>query len=274
LKGGEVEFQDIMLEKEGGIAYITLNRPERLNALGSGTTFEIIGALEESIRDNGIKVVVLTGAGEAFSAGGDHRDIFKPGFEKTSLEWRERMRTGSNRLITLLTGSEKPTVASINGLAVGGGCTIAMGCDIRIASEKARFGLVFSRIGVTPEFGGSYLLPRLVGLGKALELLYTAEIIDAHEAERIGLVNRVVPHEDLKKETRQFVDILVEKPPAALGMVKSLIYRSLSSDMLAQLELEAFAISTAFKTREHQEAVKAFLEKRKQKGKETKKGSF
>ena len=260
-----MEFKDLILEKENEVATITLNRPERLNALGAQTTFEICDACEDAIRDPSIRVIILTGAGEAFCAGGDHKDIFRPGFEKTALEWRHRMRTGSNRLVTLLSGSEKPIIASVNGIAVGGGCTIALACDIRIASEKARFGLVFSKIGATPEFGCSYFLPRIVGLGKALELLFTADIVDAREAERIGLVNKVVPHEELKEATKQFVEKLLEKPPAALGMAKSIIYRSLSTDMLSQLELEAFAISTAFKTEEHQEAVKAFLEKRKPK---------
>lgn len=261
-----MKFQDIILEKESEVAKIILNRPDRLNALGARTTFEIIDALEASIQDEKIRVIVMTGAGKAFSAGGDHRDIFKPGFEKTTLEWRHRMRTGSNRLVTIMTGSEKPIIASVNGLAVGGGCTIALACDIRIASENARFGLVFSKIGVTPEFGCSYLLPRIVGLGRALELLFEAEIISAREAEKIGMVNKVVPHEELKEATRQYIEKLLEKPPLALGMTKSLMYRSLSTDMLSHLELEAFAISNAFKTEEHQEAVRGFLEKKKEKG--------
>jgi 2-(1,2-epoxy-1,2-dihydrophenyl)acetyl-CoA isomerase len=260
-----MEFKDLIFEKKNEVATITLNRPERLNALGAQTTFEIYDAVEDAVRDQNIRVILLTGAGEAFCAGGDHKDIFKPGFEKTALEWRNRMRKGANRLVTLMSGSEKPIIASVNGIAVGGGCTIALACDIRIASEKARFGLVFSKIGATPEFGCTYFLPRIVGLGKALELLFTADIIEAREAERIGLVNKVVPHEELKETTKQFIEKLLEKPPAALGMAKSIIYRSLSMDMLSLLELEAFTISTAFKTEEHQEAVKAFLEKRKPK---------
>lgn len=262
-----MEFQEIILEKEGGIATITLNRPERLNALGDIITTELINAVEECVEDSNVRVIIITGAGKAFSAGGDYRDIFKPGLEKPALEWRHGMRSGSSRLVTLFTGCEKPIIASVNGLAIGGGCTIALASDIRIVSEEARFGLVFSRIGITPEFGCSYLLPRIVGLSKALELLFDAEIIEAREAEKIGLVNKVVPHVDLKKATRKYAEKLLKRPPAALGMTKSLIYRSLSSDMLSQLELEALAISTAFKTEEHQEAVKAFLEKSSKKGK-------
>jgi 2-(1,2-epoxy-1,2-dihydrophenyl)acetyl-CoA isomerase len=260
-----MEFKDLRFEKENRVGTITLNRPERLNALGAQTTLEICEACEKAIRDPDIRVVVITGAGEAFCSGGDHQDIFKPGFEKTALEWRHRIRTGPNRLATLMSGSEKPFVASINGIAVGGGCTIALACDIRIASERARFGFVFSKIGATPEFGCTFYLPRVVGLGRALELLFSGDIITAQEAERVGLVNKVVPHEELKKSTGQFVEKLLEKPPAALGMAKSLVYRSASMDLAASLELEAFALSTAFKTQEHQDAVKAFLGKRKAK---------
>jgi 2-(1,2-epoxy-1,2-dihydrophenyl)acetyl-CoA isomerase len=258
-----MEFQDLLFEKSQAVATITLNRPDRLNALGTRTTFEIVNAAQDAIEDPDIRVIIITGAGEAFCAGGDHRDIFQPGFEKTTLEWRHRIRTGANRLLTLFNSSEKPVIAAINGIAVGGGCTIALACDIRIASAKAKFGLVFSKIGATPEFGCTYLLPRIIGLGKALELLYTADIIDAQTAAAIGLVNKVVPHEELKTAVRNFANQLLEKPPAALGMVKSLVYKSLSNDLLTQLEMEAFAISTAFKTQEHQEAVKAFLEKKK-----------
>lgn len=256
-------YKDLLLKKRGGVATITLNRPERLNALGDQTTMELCAACEEAIKDPKIRVLVLTGAGDAFCAGGDYKDTFERGFEKTALQWRHRIRTGPNRLVTLLSGADKPVIASVNGIAVGGGSTIALACDIRIASEKARFGLVFSRIGATPEFGCTYLLPRIVGLGKALDLLLTAELIDAREAERIGLVSEVVPHEQLQEATAMRVEKLLQKPPAALGMVKSMIYRSLSMDMLSVLELEALALGTAFKTEEHQEAVKSFLRKKK-----------
>lgn len=260
-----MKFNDLLLSKRGGVATITLNRPDRFNALGDQTTFELCGACEDAIKDPNIRVLVLTGAGEAFCAGGDYKDTFESGFKKTALEWRHRIRTGPNRLVTLLSGSEKPVVASVNGVAAGGGSTIALACDIRIASEKACFGLVFSRIGATPEFGCTYLLPRIVGLGKALDLLLTADFIDAPEAERIGLVSKSVPHCDLQEATGQMVEKLLQKPPAALGLVKSMIYRSLSMDLLSVLELEALALSTAFKTEEHQAVVKAFLRKKKSK---------
>jgi 2-(1,2-epoxy-1,2-dihydrophenyl)acetyl-CoA isomerase len=256
-------FVDLILDKLCGVATITLNRPDRLNALGPNTTLEIYQALEEAVRDPGIKVIVLTGEGRAFCAGGDFKDNFLEGFKKTTLERRQGIRAGVNKLVKFVIECEKPVIASINGLAVGGGTTIALACDIRIASEKAKFRLPFSGIGLTPEFGCTYLLPRLVGLGKALELLYTGDFVGAEEALRIGLINQIVAHEELKKATAEFAEKIAEKPAAALGMIKSLIYRSLSNDLATQLELEAFAISTAFKTEEHEKAVRAFLRNHK-----------
>ena len=150
-------------------------------------------------------------------------------------------------------------------MAVGGGTTIALACDLRIASDRARFCLPFSRIGATPEFGCTYLLPRVVGLPKALELLFTSRMIGAEEAERIGLVNRVVPHDDLQAEALKLAGELMDKPPMALGMMKSMVYRSLSMDLPAVLELEALALSHAFKTTEHQQAVQAFLNRKSSK---------
>jgi len=257
------QLSDLILDKSCGVATITLNRPERLNALGPNTTLEIYQALEDAVQDSGIKVIVLTGEGRAFCSGGDFQDNFLEGFKKTTLERRQRIRTGVNKLVKFLTECEKPVIASINGLAVGGGTTIALACDIRITSERAKFRLPFSNIGLTPEYGCTYFLPRLVGLGKALELLYTADFVDAEKALRIGLINQIVAHDELKKATTEFAGKILEKPTSALGMIKSLIYRSLANDLATQLELEAFAISTAFKTEEHEKAVREFLRKHK-----------
>lgn len=257
--------KDILVEKKDGLATITINRPDRLNALGNTTTVELGAACEEAIRDPKVRVLMITGAGEAFCAGGDYKDTFERGFEMSASQWRSRIRNGPNRFATLLSESEKPVIACVNGVAVGGGTTIALACDMRIASDRARFCVPFSRIGATPEFGCTYLLPRVVGLAKALELLFTSRMIGAEEAERIGLVNRVVPHEELKTETMKLVGELMDKPPMALGMMKSMVYRSLSMDFPAVLELEALALSHAFKTSEHQEVVQAFLSRKSSK---------
>lgn len=258
-----MQSKEVLLEYSDGIALITINRPQRLNALGATTTIELCRACEEAINNQDIRVLIITGAGDAFCAGGDYKDTFEEGFNKSAQQWRERIRKGPNRLVTLLTGSEKPVISAINGVAIGGGTTIALASDIRISSDRAKFGLAFSNIGLTPEFGCTYLLPRVVGLGRAIELAFTAEIIDAHEALRIGLVNRVVPHAELLSATRQLAMSLVEKPASSLGVMKSMFYRSMSMDLQSTLEMEAMALSAAFKTEEHQLAVNTFLKKRK-----------
>lgn len=255
-------FDDLLLEKKDAVARITLNRPGKLNALADTTTRQLCEACEDAIGDPAVRVLMITGAGEAFCAGGDYKDTFERWSGKSTEEWRKRIRSGPNELVRILGTSEKPVIACINGVAVGGGATIALACDIRIASERARFSFPFSKIGATPEFGCSYLLPRVVGLGKSVELLFLADMIDAHEARRIGLVNVVVPHEELELVTQGVIERLLEKPPAALGTIKSLLYRSLSMDLQSALELEALALSSAFKTAEHREAVQRFLNRK------------
>lgn len=255
-------MSDILLDQADGIATVTLNRPKRLNALGRTTTVDLCNRCEEAIADPDVRVLVITGASDAFCAGGDYKDVFVPGFEQSAQQWRARVRRGPNRFVTLMQSCEKPVIACVNGIAVGGGSTIAMACDIRIASDRARFGMAFSKIGATPEFGASYLLPRLVGLGKAVELMFTADIIDAQEALRIGLVNRVVPHEQLRESVMALARQLAQRPAASLGVLKSMLYRSLSTDLAAALELEALSLAAAVKTEEHQAIVKTFLAER------------
>jgi len=253
---------ELLYAQRDGIATITLNRPQRLNALGRTTTVDLCALCEQAIADPEVRVLVLTGAGEAFCAGGDYKDTFEPGFAQSAAQWRARVRRGPNRFVTLMQGCEKPVIAAVNGIAVGGGSTIAMACDLRIASERARFGMAFAKVGVTPEFGSTYLLPRLVGLGKAMELMLGGEIIDAREAERIGLVNRVVPHEQLHETVMALARALAARPAGSLGLMKSMLYRALSMDLPAVLEMEALALSAAVKTEEHQAIVRGFLAER------------
>lgn len=259
-------FDTLLIERNDCVARITLNRPERLNALANTTTEQLRIACSEAIDDPEVRVLVLTGAGDAFCAGGDYKDVFDCGSQRSADEWRKRLRNGANELVRTLIASEKPIIACINGVAVGGGATIALACDIRIASDRARFGFPFARIGATPEFGCTYLLPRVVGLGKAIELLFLADMIDAHEAERVGIVHRVAPHEELQSVMKDVVDKLMTSPPSTLGMIKTMLYRSLSMDLQSALEFEALALGAAFKSVEHREAVDKFL-KRKGSGK-------
>ncbi len=254
-----MQFDDLCYDKHGAVARIAFNRPARCNALGDMTTRHLVEACADAAGDPAVRVLVITGQGDAFCAGGDFKDTFEHGSAKTSAQWSERIRQGPNALVRVLQDMRKPVVASINGAAVGGGATIALACDLRIASDRARFSFPFARIGITPEFGCSHLLPRVVGLGRAAELLMLAETIDAATAERIGLVNRVVPHEQLAAATADIVSRLLDMPAGALGAIKSLLQRGQSLDIDATLELEAQALGQAFTSPEHRSAVADFL---------------
>lgn len=254
-------FDDLLYDKQGAVARIAFNRPARRNALGDTTTRQLVQACSDAAADPSIRVLVITGEGEAFCAGGDFKDTFERGAGQTAEQWSERIRSGPNALVRVLQAMPKPVVASINGVAVGGGATIALACDLRIASERARFAFPFARIGITPEFGCSQLLQRVVGLGRAMELLLQAEMIDAATAERMGLVNRVVPHAELADATALAVAGLLDKPPDALGRIKAMLHRAHDMGMPAVLEMEAQELGRAFTSDEHRAAVAAFLDR-------------
>ncbi|MER1968534.1 enoyl-CoA hydratase-related protein [Castellaniella sp. GW247-6E4] len=253
------EYDDLEFALRDGIARVWIARPERKNALGDRTTRHLIEVLAAIEADPEAKVVILAGKGGDFSAGGDFKDTFARGEERSAPQWAERIRQGPNRLAEQLRSLSKPVVAAIDGVAVGGGATIALACDLRIASESARFAFPFSKIGLTPEFGCSYLLPRVVGLGASLELLLLGDFIDAREAHRLGLVHRVVPRERLDDEAEALAARLAQRPPAALRAIKQLLYHAMSSDMASALEREALALGDAFVSPDHRQAVQAFL---------------
>jgi enoyl-CoA hydratase/carnithine racemase len=256
-----MNYSDILYSVEDRIATLTFNRPERMNAMGGMLVEESIDALLAAQDDQEVRAILITGAGErAFSAGGDMQRL-AGSHEQTAYERRQGV-CRSQQLIVTIRKVEKPVIAAVNGAAVGGGCDIALACDIRIASEKARFGEVFARIGLFPGTGGTYLLPRIVGIAKALELIWTAEVIDAHAAERIGLVSRVVPHERLIPEARALAARLAQGPPLALALAKSAVYRGLDLDLVSALEYAATAESITLTSEDHREGVQAFREKR------------
>src|SRR5262252_1401278 len=225
-------YQSLLLDRVDGVATLTMNRPEARNALDIRMREELVEALEEIERDPAMRVVILTGANGHFSAGGDVKTMAARRHSAT--EGRERVEL-LNRFVLRLFNFSKPTIAMVDGFAVGAGCNIALGCDMIIASDRAKFGEVFIKIGLVPDGGGTWLLQRLVGLAKAKEMVLTGEIIDAAEAFRIGLVNRVVPAAELERTTRT---------------------------LAAALEGEAFGQSNAISTEDHGEGVRAFLEKR------------
>lgn len=253
---------DLTGSRIGPVARFAFNRPARRNALGEGTVRRLLAACEAAIADPAVRVLVIAGEGEAFCAGGDFRDTFERGAGRTEAEWRERIRGGPNALVRLFAASPKPVIASVNGAAVGGGATIALACDFRLASDRARFAFPFVRLGLAPEFGSSRLLARAVGHAKATELMLTADTIDAAEAARIGLVNRVVPHEELAAATGALATRLAAMPPVAMARVKSMLHRAQSMDLETTLEMEAAELGAAFGTDEHRAAVREFLERR------------
>jgi 2-(1,2-epoxy-1,2-dihydrophenyl)acetyl-CoA isomerase len=251
-------YQALLVDRADGIATITMNRPEARNALDLTMREELLGALDELERDPAVRVVLLTGAGGHFSAGGDVKSMQK---KHTAAEGRARVEL-LNRFVLRLFSFSKPTIAMVDGFAVGAGCNIALGCDMIVASDRAKFGEVFLRIGLVPDGGGTWLLQRLVGLAKAKELVLTAEIIDAAEALRIGLVNRVVPAGELENATRALAAKIATGPPLAAALAKSLLNRAATADLAAALEGEAFGQSIAITSEDHAEGVCAFVEKR------------
>ncbi len=260
--GHTMRYDDLLVDIRDGIARISINRPARRNALGDSTTRQLVAACGAAGERADVRALVITGEGEAFCAGGDFKDTFERGAGQTAAQWSERIRRGPNELVRLLQGLAQPVIASVNGAAVGGGATIALACDLRIASDRARFGFPFARLGISPEFGCSHLLPRVVGLGRAMELLLLADLVSAKEALALGLVNRVVPHAQLAESTDAVVGRLLAMPPAALGRIKRLLHAGLERGLTDSLEHEAQELGQAFTSAEHRAAVTRFLESR------------
>ncbi len=261
-----MSYTEVLYEIDGAVATVTLNRPEQLNPMTRAIVAETVQAMGEANADSNVRVVIVTGAGRAFSAGGDIRQLGAAGDDAdgrapTPYERRSWLKR-TQEMVLAIRACEKPVLAAVNGVAAGGGCDIALACDIRFASEKARFGEVFARIGLFPGTGGTYLLPRTVGVAKALELIWTGDLIDAVEAERIGLVSRVYPHDELLTETRRFADRLAEGPPLALSLAKAAVYRGLDLDLSAAFDYAATAEAITLTSADHREGVAALREKR------------
>jgi 2-(1,2-epoxy-1,2-dihydrophenyl)acetyl-CoA isomerase len=254
-----VGYQTLVLDRAGSIATITLNRPDARNALDMAMRRELVAVLDEIEADPGARVVVLTGAGGHFCSGGDVKTMRDK--RHTAAEGRARVEL-LNRMVLRLVDFPRPTIAMVDGYAVGAGSNLALCCDLIVASDRAKFGELFWKIGLVPDGGGTWLLPRVVGLARAKELIFTADIIDAAEAERIGLVNRVVPVADLEKTTRALAEKIAAGPPGVLRMAKHMVNRAATSDLAAALDLEAFSQGMAIAGDDHQEGLAAFFDKR------------
>ncbi len=256
-------YETIRYEVAEGVATVTLSRPEVLNAICARMLSELAEAMKQAERDGAVRAIILTGAGRAFCAGQDLQAI-KDAYtgSDTTPPLGDLLRTGYNPLILRMRNLEKPILAAVNGVAAGAGCSLALACDLILASETASFLQAFVRVGLVPDSGGLFFLPRLVGFARAMELCLRGEAVGAREAERFGLVNRVVTPDDLPKAAREWALGLAQGPTKAIGLIKRGLNRSLSSNLEGMLEVETQLQEIAGRTRDHREAVLAFLEKR------------
>ncbi len=252
-----MNYENILFEVKNGVALVTINRPKALNALNTDVLNELIDAFTTVGSSDEIKVAILTGEGRAFVAGADisqMRDLEgKAGREMTLL---------GQSCMELIENIDKPVIAAVNGFALGGGCEIAMSCDIRLASEKAKFGQPEVNLGIIPGYGGTQRLPRLIGKGMAKYLIMTGDQIDAQEAYRIGLVQKVVAPEELMNEALRVAEVIMGKAPIAIKMAKHAINNGLNVDLRSGVAYEAEAYTTTFCTQDRVEGMSAFLEKR------------
>lgn len=253
-----MDYQKLIVERQGRIGVVRINHPEALNALDTLVLRELGQAFDAFAADAGIDVVVLTGEGRAFVAGADIAEMSA----MTAAEGKAFGRLGADvfRKIELL---PQPVIAAVNGFALGGGCELAMACDIRIASAKAKFGQPEVGLGITPGFSGTQRLPRLVGLGKAKELIYTAAVIPADEALRIGLVNKVVAPEVLMDEALALAATIASKARLAVRYAKEAINRGIETDIETGIDMETSLFGLCFATHDQKEGMAAFLQKRK-----------
>ncbi len=257
----EKVFETLKIEQSGGIKRIMLNRPEKNNALSPKLMRELAVAVGGSAEDDQVRVIVISGQGQAFSAGGDMEEELVPVAKMDFFRWYAYQEE-TFKFIQAITGTPKPIIAAVNGVAVGGGCDLALMCDIRIASEHAQFGMYYVRMGLVPGLGGSYFLPRLVGVGMAKLLIFTGELIDARRAKEIGLVEIVAPVDNFETAVQELAEKLAAGPTKAIGMSKIAINRSINVDLNTALDYTTYHLFPLFRTLDHQEAVKAFLEGR------------
>lgn len=250
-------LETILMEREGRVAILTINRPEKLNALNEQVRADLLAALADVEQDDGVGVVVITGAGEkSFIAGADIGEFAG----RTPFDQREAMR--SPRIFDVMGSFPKPVIAMINGFCLGGGCELASSCDIRIASEKARFGQPEINLGLIPGGGGTQRLPRLIGLGQTMRLVLTGDIIGAAEAKEIHLVEMVVPHEELRAKTLELAGKIASKSPLTLRVAKEAVRASWKLPIEEGIAYERDLFCLCFSTADKEEGVKAFLEKR------------
>ena len=253
-----MDFKNIALDKEGGVGIVKMNRPAAMNALNSETLGELKEAFGHLKDDDGVKVIVITGEGKAFVAGADIAEMK----DMTGEQAKEFSKAGQ-KVFSKIAGMKKPVIAAVNGFALGGGCELAMACDIRIASEKAKLGQPEVNLGIIPGFAGTQRLSRLVGAAKAKELIFTGDMVDAQTALSIGLVNQVVGPDELMDVCMEMANKIASKGPAAVKLAKKVINRGIEEKLEKGSEYETDEFGECFAKGEAKEGMSAFMEKRK-----------
>jgi enoyl-CoA hydratase/carnithine racemase len=255
-------YKCLIYEVKDGVATLTLNRPERLNALGDTLRDDLHDAIVRSSVDPEVRVIVVTGAGKGFCAGGDVKAMNEnreAGRERPILE---KVAPSRDRTLLAMQDAPQPIIAAVNGAAAGAGMNLALACDIRIASSAARFAQAFVRRGLHPDWGGTYFLPRIVGMAKAAEMIFTGDLIDADEALRLGIVSRVVAPEELMPAVHELARKIAAGPPVAIRLARRALYHNAECDLRQALEFETFAQNVCQDTEDAREGIRAFVEKR------------
>lgn len=256
------DFECLLYELDTSVLTVTLNRPDSLNAFNDEMSFELQAALKQAEKDKAVRAIILTGAGRGFSAGQDLKSRSIAANKGDIPHLGDSIRKRYAPIISKLRHIEKPTIAMVNGVAAGAGASLAFACDLRVCSENAKFIQAFIKVGLIPDSGAAWLLPRLIGYGRALELALTGEAIDAPTALSIGLVNRLVADADLKAETQKLAVQLADGPTRAIGLLKRAFNQAMTQDIDAFLDYESDLQEIAGRTEDYQEGVAAFSEKR------------
>jgi 2-(1,2-epoxy-1,2-dihydrophenyl)acetyl-CoA isomerase len=254
-----MEFEFLKYDVRSGVAYLTLNRPEVYNALNDKITYELQDAFKMIAKDDQVRAVILTGEGKAFCSGQDLKDSSKQG----KRSFLQSLQKRYNPIISAMRSLPKPIVCRLNGVAAGAGCSLALASDMIIAAEESSMIEIFVNIGLVPDSGSAYFLPRLVGMARAFELCAMGKPVKAKDALAIGLVNRVVPLAELDAAVQEYADFFSKAPTKAIGLIKKMLNKSTTSSLEEMLEYEAYCQEIAGATHDHQEGVQAFIEKRK-----------
>lgn len=255
-----MEYETLLLDLKDRVAIVRMNREGSMNALEYRLRVDLVDCFEMLSDHDEAKVIILTGSGKAFCAGGDLRELRQ---QRMTIDQARKYVLQVNKVVLAIQNLEKPVIAAVNGAAMGAGFSIVMACDLIVASEKAMFSLGFVHVGLIPDLGATYFTPRLVGLLKAKELAFTGKTLSAHELSKLSMINFVVPHEEVETKAFNLAGQIAEGAPVALGLSKKLLNRSLNSNLEEMLEIEAQAQAACMQSEDHMEGIRAFYEKRK-----------